>query len=95
MYPCIQMLELGSRNNCSFFSKTSSFLSSLWIQVEGMYQTKQVKNRENRRFREEGMAFRKSGVEWSGAQHYSNPHKQLTNAFLLSFLSFLSFKKVK
>jgi len=71
MYPRIQMMALGSRNKCNFLSKTPSFLSSLWIQVEdvqsqtsksveGMSKAKQVD------LASEGIAaaaFQKHGVE--------------------------------
>jgi len=82
MYPWIQMMALGSRNKCNFLSKTPSFLSSLWIQVEGMSKAKQVD------LASEGIAaaaFQKHGVEC-----FTNPPQQMTNAFLLFlFVSFL------
>jgi len=60
MYPLIQMMALGSRNKYNFLSKTPSFLSSLWIQVEGMSKAKQVD------LAREGITaavFQKHGVE--------------------------------
>jgi hypothetical protein len=81
MYPWIQMMELGSRNKCNFLSKTPSFLSSLWIQVEGMYKAKQVD------LASEGIAaaaFQKHGVEC-----FTNP--PTTNDECLPAFSFCVF----
>ena len=86
------MMALGSRNKCNFLSKTPSFLSSLWIQVEdvqsqtsrsveGMSKAKQVD------LASEGIAaaaFQKHGVEC-----FTNP--PTTNDECLPAFSFCVF----